>query len=191
MGKSIRTTVIGGIVFLIPLMFVLMILKQAYQLALAVAIPVSDILPIEKFAGYAVASILAALIVIAVCFGAGMLARSSIISNKIGKLDKFLARAIPAYHFTKKDLIETLGNRSFEDDWKVVLVGKPDDKRLLGFEVERRPNGDVIVFQPNTPTIRTGFVWTVPAEQVELLDIKPRQLSALLKTYGIGASEVV
>lgn len=191
MIKSIKTTVIGGVAFLVPLVFIMLILKEAYSVALKIAIPFSKILPFSNFAGFAVASILAVLIVIAACYGAGLAARSSLVSTQVEKLDKFLSRAVPTYHFTKKDLLETLDNKSFEDDWKVVLMGRPDDKRSLGFEIERRPNGDVIVFQPITPTAKTGFVWTVPPDQVEILDIGPRQLSALLKTYGIGISEIV
>ena len=191
MGRGLRTTVIGGIVFLVPVIFVLMILRRAYELALKVATPISKIVPIESFGGLAIANILAAAVVVGVCYTAGVAARSSIISARVNKLDHFLNRAIPTYQPTKRGLIDSISDKALEDDWKVVLVGKADDKRSLGFEVERLENGDVAVFQPLSPNTKTGFVWTVPAANVEVLQMNPRELSARLKAYGIGISDSI
>ncbi|PYG27525.1 hypothetical protein [Pelagimonas varians] len=186
MLNGLRTTIIGGIIFLVPIIFVLLILGKAYGIALQVAAPISKLFPIESFGGIALANILAAFAVIAVCYTAGLIARSSLISAKVAKMDQFLTRAIPTYHFTKKGFIDSVGNKSFEDDWKVVWIGDPADKRALGFEISKLANGDVLIFQPNTPNTSTGFVWSVPAHHVELIDIAPRDLSKHLKSYGIG-----
>ena len=189
MGKSLQTTIIGGIVFLAPVIFILMILQRAYELALKVAAPISRFIPIESFVGLALANILAAALVIGVCYAAGMVARSSIISARVNKLDEFLSNAIPAYHPTKRGIIDSISDESLEDDWKVVLVGEKGRQRSLGFEVERLSNGDVAVFQPLTPNTKTGFVWTVSPESIEVLEINPRDLTAKLKAYGVGISE--
>lgn len=189
MGKSIRTTVIGGIIFVVPLIFILLILGRAFDLAKRVATPISKFVPIESFAGIAAANVLAGFIVISVCYVAGVLARSSMISDKVGKLDAFLGRAIPTYQPTKQGFVDSISNRSFEDDWKVVLVGTKGDRRFLGFEVERLQNGEVSVFQPLSPNTKSGFVWTVPSAQVEVLHMNPRELSAILRSHGIGLSE--
>lgn len=191
MISGIRTTVIGGIIFLVPLIFVLLILGKAYGLAMQVAAPISKLFPINTLGGVALANILAGSAVIAVCYAAGLVARSSIISAKVEKIDRLLTRAIPTYHFTKKGLIDSVGNRSFEDDWKVVWIGEAGGKRALGFEIERLANNDVLIFQPNTPNTATGFVWSVPAEQVEPINLSPRELSKYLKSYGIGFSETL
>ena len=189
MSKGIRTTIIGGVVFLVPVIFVLMILNRAYELALKVANPIGKIIPIESFAGLALSNILAAGIVVGVCYSAGVAARSSIISARVNKLDQFLNRAIPTYQPMKKGFVDSITDKSFEDDWKVVLVGGPEERRFLGFEVERLSSGDVAVFQPLTPNTKTGFVWTVPAASVEALEIGPRELTERLKSYGIGIAE--
>lgn len=191
MINGLRTTVVGGIIFLVPIVFILFILGKAYGIALKIATPISKLIPIESFAGVALANILAALAVIAVCYVAGLVARSNLISTKVKKVDDFLTRAVPTYHFTKKGFIDSVGNKSFEDDWKVVWIGDPVGKRALGFEIARLPNGDVLIFQPNTPNTTTGFVWSVPAHHVELIDIAPRDLSKHLQSYGIGLPKAI
>lgn len=191
MLNGLRTTVIGGLVFLVPIMFIVFVLGNAYGIALKVAAPISQMFPIETYAGLALANILAALAVIAVCYVAGLIARSSLISSQVEKMDQFLSKAIPTYHFTKKGFIDSVENKSFEDEWKVAWIGEPNGKRALGFEIEKLANGDLLVFQPTTPNTATGFVWSVPPDQVELIDIAPRDLSKLLKSYGIEFSRSI
>lgn len=188
MNKGLRTTLIGGIIFLVPLIFVLIILGKAHGIALKVATPISKIIPIESFGGVALVNILAGLAIVLVCYLAGLMARSSMIAAKVDKVDQFLTRAIPSYHSTKKGFIDSIDNKSFEDEWTVVLIGPSGEKRALGFEIDRLKNGDVVVFQPLSPNTRSGFVWSVPPDQVEALDINPRDLSEQLTSYGVDLS---
>ncbi len=188
MNKGLRTTVIGGIIFLVPLVFILIILNKAFGFALKVATPISKIIPIETLGGVALANLLAGLGVVVVSYGAGVLARSSAISAQVEKLDQFLTRAIPTYHSTKRGFIDSIDDTSIEDNWQAVFIGDPSGKRTLGFEVERLSSGDVVVFQPMSPNTRNGFVSTVPASQIEALDLPAREMSKLLKSYGEGIS---
>ncbi|WP_299932105.1 hypothetical protein [uncultured Pelagimonas sp.] len=189
MNKGLRTTVIGGIIFLVPLVFILIILNKAYGFAFKIAKPISKVIPIETLGGVALANILAGLAVFLVCYGAGVMARSSIIAAQVEKLDHFLTRAIPTYHSTKRGFIDSIDDTSIEDNWQAVLIGEPSGQRTLGFETERLSNGDSVVFQPNSPNTRNGTVMTVPRSQIERIDIAPRDMSAVLKSYGAGASK--
>ena len=74
--QTIKTIVIGGAVFLVPLVIVAAILGKAFQLMIAVARGVEKWIPIESIAGIALANILAILAIIFLWFLAGMAARS-------------------------------------------------------------------------------------------------------------------
>lgn len=188
MHQNIRTTVIGGLVFLIPLVFIFILLEQAYGYAMKIAKPITRFIPLDTVAGVVAANVVAVTLIVVVSYAAGKVAQSSVMGARVRALDGFFARAIPSYQPTKKGFVDTLQQRSFEDDWKVVLVGGGQEQRWLGFEVERRENGMVVVFQPLTPNTSTGFVWVVEPERVYALDMNPRDLSDMLKKHGIGVT---
>ena len=191
MMKGIRTTIIGGAIFLVPFVFIVLILEEAYNFALKVAEPISEFIPIDGIGDIALVNILAAVLVVLVCFGAGRLARSSSISGRVNRIDQFFTRAFPLYHPTKRGITDTVVDKSFEDEWTPALIGPKSGRRTLGFQVETLESGDSVVFLPSAPNPRAGSVATVPSGEVELIDIEPRQFSAIIKGYGTGASKVL
>ena len=186
--NSVKTTVIGGVIFLIPMIFLAMVLGHAFQIALKVAKPISRVVPVDSFAGVAVANILAVLLIALVSFLAGLLARSAGVSRKMARLETFLVEVFPVYQSTKRSIADAVQNSAQEDNWKVVLVGSEDGQRFLGYEIEVLEAGLSVVFQPLTPNTKTGFVWTVPQAQLRYLDLNPRDVAKRLRSYGIGLS---
>ena len=97
MRQLIRTTLIGGFLFLIPLVFVVVVFGKAVQIMKSVAIPLGKLIPFEPVAGVAVVPILTTLIMILSCLAAGMLARSRGGQKIYKKLDALLLQMIPGY----------------------------------------------------------------------------------------------
>ena len=85
-----RTTLFGGVLFLIPLVFVVVFFGKAFQIMKVVATPVGKLIPVESIAGFAMVEILTAFITIVSCLLAGMLARSSWGKKVSQKLDSVL-----------------------------------------------------------------------------------------------------
>jgi uncharacterized membrane protein len=100
--RLIQTTILGGVFFLIPLAFVLMILGSAYDIALKVAAPIDALIPLEDVAGVALANILAVLLL--VCFVAGLIAKLEFFSARMNKLDGLLTEIMPGYAIAKSVL---------------------------------------------------------------------------------------
>ena len=74
--QFLRTTLVGGIIFLIPLVFVVAVLGKALQITKSVAVPIGNLIPIESVAGVAIVPILMTVILFLSCFLAGVAARS-------------------------------------------------------------------------------------------------------------------
>ena len=55
----IKTTTIGGIVFMVPIIIIIVILGKAFELMLKVAQPIDKLIPIESIGGIAFANLLA------------------------------------------------------------------------------------------------------------------------------------
>jgi len=75
------TTVIGGAVFLVPLMVLIFVFGKAIGYMMLIAEPLADWLPVDTIGGVALANLLAILAVIVVSFIAGLIARHIIYST--------------------------------------------------------------------------------------------------------------
>ena len=86
-ASLVKTTVVGGVVFLLPLVLLVVVVGKAFNIMRTVSIPVADLISADKFAGYAVADLLAITALLVLTLLAGMLARSPVFDNFYQKID--------------------------------------------------------------------------------------------------------
>ena len=75
--EFLKATMAGGLLFLLPVVLILIVLKHAMQLAVKVAKPVSNLLPVESVIGLRGETVLAVLVLILVSLAAGLVARTN------------------------------------------------------------------------------------------------------------------
>ena len=85
-----KTTILGGIFFLVPVAVLGIVIGKAYQFSLKIAAPLDAIIPITRFAGIAFVNILAVILILLVCFIAGLLVKRGLLGSRAEKLDGFL-----------------------------------------------------------------------------------------------------
>lgn len=73
--RFIITTVIGGLVFLVPVAFAGYILYRLVMAMVQIAEPLTGWIPVDTVAGVALANLVALGVVIALCFVAGLPAK--------------------------------------------------------------------------------------------------------------------
>ena len=98
--QFIKTTFIGGLVFLVPIVIVVVIVGKAFQIMMVVAKPMSDWIPVDSVGGIAMANVLALAAIVLSCFIFGVIARSAPAKNINRGLNRILI-AIPGYAFVK------------------------------------------------------------------------------------------
>ena len=67
-----KTTILGGALFLVPLAFVAIVLGKAFEVSMLLAAPLDGLIPLERVAGIALANIIAIVLILAICFAAGL-----------------------------------------------------------------------------------------------------------------------
>ena len=187
--RLIQTTILGGVFFLIPIAFVLMILGNAYDIALTVAAPIDALIPLEDVAGVALANILAVLLLLLVCFVAGLIAKLEFFSARMNKLDGLLTEVMPGYAIAKSVLGGMIKKADMETLLTPVLVSF-DDHQMIAFEIERTETY-AIVFLPGSPTAWSGSSVVVDLDRVKSLNVPTHQASALMRTMGRGAPVIL
>ena len=189
MREFIRTTLIGGILFLIPLVMVVVVFGKAFQIMKIVATPLGKLIPIESVAGFALVEVLTAVIMLMCCLMAGLVARSSWGRNVYGKIDTILLQLIPGYSWVK-GVTGEISDEEAEDTFKPVLV-RLDDQYQLGFEVDRAAEGLVAVYLPSAPDPRSGALSYVTADRIQSIDVGFKAINMTCKKLGRGSGAML
>ncbi len=185
----LKTTIIGGLIFLIPFVLIVSVLGKAIKTMIVVARPLEKMIPLESIGGIAVIHILAILLLVFVCFLAGLFARSSTGKRAFDWLDSKLIMMIPGYSF-----IKGFAGTIEKDESKTVMIpvlAKLDDQTLLGFEIERLSDGQVVVFLPGSPDTTSGTVAYMTEDRVQRLDIDFAATYKILRTLGRGSEQFI
>ena len=185
----LKTTLIGGLIFLIPFVIIVSVLGKAINTMIVVARPLEKMIPLEKIGGIALIHILAVLLIVIICFIGGLFARSSAGKRSFAWLDSKLIMLIPGYSFIK-GFTGTLEGDESEKVMKPVLA-KLDDQTLLGFEIERLSDGQVVVFLPGSPDTTSGTIAYMTEDRVEKLDIDFAATYKILRTLGRGSEQFI
>ena len=183
--KFIKTTIIGGLIFIVPLVIIAAVLGKALEIMKLVATPMGNRLPVDSIGGVAVGNLLALLGLALFCFVAGLIAKSRMAGKVYRSLDSMLL-AVPGYAFIKGFTDSVAGNQETTASMVPVFV-MFDDYEQIGFEVERLEQGKVVVYLPGAPSPWTGSVVYVSADRVKRLDLTLAQASSNIRRLGRGS----
>jgi uncharacterized membrane protein len=192
MTTFLKTTVLGGILFLLPLAIVLMILGYALRLASVVAEPLSDRLQLKDWgdlAGVGIVTLLSALLLVALAFGAGIAARTYAGERLTRWFESSLLGRLPHYQMIKS-MTEGLAQLESASGIKPALISIEGGWQM-GYLLEPLENGWLSVFLPQAPTPMSGNVMYFPADRVRPLDITMVDAMAIIRRIGVGSAEVL
>jgi uncharacterized membrane protein len=190
MKEFLKTTIVGGILFLLPVALVLMVLNHALQLAEKVVRPVSHGLDLDhSIAGFGIVTVLTVLLLVVVSFAAGIVARTRSGTRIKGWLESSFLGNLPQYQIVKS-MGEGLAQIEGADDLKPVLISFDGGWRM-GYLLESIENGWVAVFVPQAPTLTSGEVFYLPADRIKPLNISMMKARSIVKHIGIGSGDAL
>lgn len=187
--RILRTTILGGVLFLVPFVVLIIILSKAHKIIRTVLAPLSERIPVESVIGLETPKILAAIVLVLICFFAGLFARTSTAKKLVSWLEKVLLSNIPGYSFIK-NLGEEAAGTAPTEGYQTVLV-RFDDAWQIGFLVERISGERVVVFIPDAPSPWTGGVFIFDEERVKPLEVTSAAAVKCLQRLGAGTGTLV
>jgi len=186
MRKFILTTVLGGVLFLIPFVLVVVLVGKGFMIMRTIAEKVNMFLPWDSVAGLPIVDVLAVLFLISCCFIAGLVARSSWARDLRNRVDDLLLQLVPGYAWIK-GMTGSVSNEEAAAGFKPVWI-RLDDQYQVGFEVERCEGDLVAVFLPGAPDPRTGTLSYVESDRIEDLDSSFNDVSKNFRRLGMGSA---
>jgi len=182
----LKSTLVGGVMFLVPVVLIVIVLKHALQLAGQIAQPLAEMLPIRQVGGVAVATIIAVAMLLLVAFLAGLLSRTGPGRRVTHWFEESILGGLPQYRMVKS-LAEGLTQIEDGTGMQPVLM-RGDEGWMLGYQMEELPDGWRVIFLPASPTPMSGNVIYAEGSRVRRLDLTMREAMMLVKRLGIGST---
>lgn len=179
----VKTTLVGGVVFLAPLVVLVVLVAKAAELLRRLARPLAALLPVDRFVGVLAADVVVGILVILGCFVAGLVARAGFANRIVKKAEAGVLWRIPGYGFIK-GLTDSL-DKSAAGSMRPVLIHF-DDAAQLAFEVDQLADGRRVIYVPSAPDPRAGSVLVMAQERVESVPIAFVAAIGSLRSLGRG-----
>jgi uncharacterized membrane protein len=185
----LKATIVGGILFLLPLVLIVIVLGHAMRIAAKVAEPISKLLPIETTNPAAIVTFLAVFLLVVISLIAGLIARTNPGRRLMRWFEDSLFGELPQYQMVKS-VAEGLAQIEGAEGLTPALVSIEDGWQI-GYLLEPVNSGWVAVFLPQAPTPMSGNIMYLPAERVKPLELTMVQAMALVKRIGVGSGKVL
>jgi uncharacterized membrane protein len=187
--KIIKATFLGGILFLAPLVVLLIILEKGYVIIQKVTLPLVNHLPRVHVLGIALQELAGIIIILFICFLAGLLSKTVLATRLVQKLEDGILSFVPGYSFMKKMNESIMGIES-KEDLKVVLV-PTDAGWQFAFLIEQINENNFTVFIPDAPNPWSGSVCFVEKKDIKEIEITQKQALACIRKLGYGTKELL
>ena len=159
-AQFVRTTIVGGLLFLAPIVVLLVILAKAFEYAKKGLNGIFVYFPAAYELSAGAATALSVAIVALVCFLAGLLARTVPAQHIVNALESSVLSKIPAYEYLKQESASALGAAQ-STDLPVVFVPMEGGWQL-GLQTEPLGDGLVPIFVPGAPNPHSGQSFSFP-----------------------------
>ncbi|HEY6381853.1 MAG TPA: DUF502 domain-containing protein [Pseudolabrys sp.] len=187
--KVLKTTIVGGLLFLLPLVLVVLLLSHALRFAGKAVGPISEFLTLDKVFGPAAEESLAVLILVFISLAAGLIARTRFGRDIMRWTENSFLGGLPQYRLVKS-VAEGFAQIENAENLKPVLVNIEEGWQI-GYLLESLQTGWVVVFVPQAPTPMSGNVMYLPEGRVRPLAISMVETMSLVKHMGIGSSKAL
>src|SRR6185312_14438380 len=173
--EAIRTTIVGGILFLIPIFIIVWILVKIFDTASSIALPVSRWSGVHSVPGVGAVTVFAIVLMI--------LAGISFGQSVLRWLEGGFLATMPQFSFLEGVV------KSFDTSAnQVPIVLVPTDAGwTLGMMLETQVGDWNAVFLPSSPQWTSGSISYVHSDNIIPVDLTLADLMMLMRKRGVGS----
>lgn len=184
MKKFLVTTLIGGLLVLLPLAIFIVILNFVYNILQNFVEPIVKLFAIESLPIF-ILNLLALSVVVGFCFIVGLAVRTQIGKEWFNFLELNILAKLPFYN-TIKEIVQQVFGRKESSFSQVVLV-KVFGSTMTGFVTDQSKNGIYTIFVPTAPNPTNGFVIHMPEHEITFLPTAPEDAMRTIIGVGTGS----
>jgi len=181
LAELTKTTLVGGVLIVLPIYLSILMVAKTLSVIVALLAPVTATIP----AGAQFRQVIAVLIVLAVCFVAGIVVRTGAGLRAKNAFERSVLEKIPGYELVRGLTARVSGDER-EGAFRPALV-EIEDALSPGFIIEELEDGRYTVLVPSVPTPAAGALFILPRERVHPVDVPFTQAVKVISKWGAGA----
>jgi uncharacterized membrane protein len=188
--EFLKTSLIGGLFVLLPLILFYLLLAEMLQLVVALATPIADLFPKGTFDRINAPVLIALILIVGASFLFGLALRSTILRRFGLWTERAVLGRLPLYNVVKSLSRGLIGAKE-EGAFRPAILNSPDGEREIVYVIEDHGDGQVTVLVPWAPASFAGSVKIISGERIEMLDASLGDTSRVLGHWGMGARELM
>ena len=183
----LKTTLLGGLFVLLPLMLLWIGMKEIGALLVDMATPIADMFPPGVFDNLTAPGVVALFIIVGTSFVLGLAARSSWLSNIGHKIENSVLNKVPMYRMLK--VISSALIDTDSSDVDPALIKDATGGGDPCYVIEKHADGRATVLLPWSPASFAGSIKVVQQADLEILPCSLDEYSRSLSQIGVGVED--
>jgi uncharacterized membrane protein len=184
-AEFMKTTLIGGIIIVLPVYIAVLLILKAVQGLLAAVKPITAAIP----ASVEFDEILAILVLAVICFIAGLVVRTRAGLRAKNAIERRVLQRLPGYTLLR-GLAGRVTGQADEPSFAPALA-EIEEALVPALIVEKLEDGSYTVLVPSVPTPMAGAIYILPPERVHPVDVPFTVALKVFSKWGTGAGEFV
>ena len=185
-----KITIQGGFLVLLPLLLLILLLMEIFDLVQGIAAPVAALFPTGTFEDPGHPVLISILLLVGASFIIGLAMRSDSVMALGRRLEEKTIGRFAVYQFVKTLVPSLLGAKK-ANSFRSGLFDAGNGQEALVYIVEELDDGRMAVLFPMAPTGFSGPVRIVPADRVSPLDANVGDVSLVLNHMGLGTGRLL
>jgi uncharacterized membrane protein len=188
--EFLKTTLLGGLLVLLPVLLLYLLLAEMLPLIIALATPIADLFPKGTFDRINFPVLIALILLVGASFVIGLVMRSAAGRSMGGWIEQNALGRLPAYS-ALKGLTKGFVGAEEGEAFRPALLSSSDGERELAYVIEDHGDGQLTLLLPWSPTAFAGSVKIVRQERVELVDTNLGEFTKVLGHWGVGVKDLL
>jgi uncharacterized membrane protein len=188
--KFFKTTLLGGLFVLLPLILLYLLLSELLQVVVALATPIADLFPKGTFDQVKMPVVIGIILIVGASFLFGLALRSASLRRLGLWIEGVLLDKLPLYNATKRlgrGLVGAQENSAFRSG----IFSSANGEKEIVYVIEDHGDGQMTILCPFAPASFAGSVKIVSADRIEVLDTSFGDASRVIAHWGVGAKELL
>lgn len=188
MWKFLKTALFGGLGILLPLLLLVIVLKEFVELLIGLATPIADLLPPKLIESFPEIEVLAVLLIVATALALGLLSMIPMVRAAGEVFERRILSKVPVY-LPIKGLLQAMLGSDQAERFQPAFIRSYDDSLEPCYIVEDVGRPRLLVLVPWTPASFAGSLKLIPREQVHPIDLTFDEFSLAIGHFGVGLHE--
>ncbi len=189
-ANFIKTTIVGGLLLLLPLLLFYILLDEILDAVILLATPIADLFPDEDFNKLSSPEFIAGILILSTSFLLGLMLKVRMFATMGRWLEAHTLGLLPMYRAIKQ-LAQGLIGGPEQSGFKGGVIDNGNGTEELVYIIEETNDDRVVVLVPFAPASFTGSCKIVEKSKVRELDVSAGEVSKVIAHWGVGTADAL